>query len=369
MPHFSGDEDLKHGRKHRIGVLLCNVGTPDAPTPRAVRRYLAEFLSDPRIVELPRMLWLPILYGAILTTRPRRSARAYRAIWTSEGSPLLVQSERLIAALGRNFEAKHGDDLAVGLGMRYGKPSIASAFDQLLALNARRILVMPLYPQYAGATTASVYDAVFAHCGKLRWVPELRFVGEYHADERYINALCQSIAEFWSAHGRGERLLLSFHGIPRDYSLAGDPYEYQCQATGRLVAERLDLKPDAWALSFQSRIGPRRWLEPYTDDKLAEWAREGIERVDVVCPGFAVDCLETLEEIVMASAALFRQAGGGELRYIPALNDDPAHVTALENLISDHLRAWIDAPGRSPDQEQTDRSAAAERAHAAGAPR
>ena len=368
MPRFSGNSGFEHGRKHRTGVLLCNVGTPDAPTTSAVRRYLAEFLSDPRIVELPRILWLPILYGFILATRPRRSARAYAAIWTAEGSPLLTNSERLTAALEQSFATKHGDDLIVALGMRYGKPSIASAFDQLLADDAKRVLVVPLYPQYAAATTASVYDAVLARCRKLRWIPELRFIADYHADERYIDAVSRSITEFWSKHGRSERLLLSFHGIPRDYFLAGDPYHCQCQATARLVAERLGVELDAWAISFQSRIGPRRWLEPYTDDKLREWAGDGVKTVDVVCPGFSVDCLETLEEIAMGSAASFRAAGGTELRYIPALNDSSAHVAVLEDVISQHLQGWIDGPSHT-DEKDAERLAAAERALSAGAPR
>ena len=368
MARFSGDTAFEHGRKNRTGVLLCNVGTPDAPTPTAVRRYLAEFLSDPRIVEIPAVLWLPVLYSVILTTRPKRSARAYAAIWTAEGSPLLTISERLTAALKRNFEAKFDDELIVALGMRYGNPSIAIAFDQLLAANARRVLIMPLYPQYAGATTASAYDAVQARCRKLRWIPELRFVADYHADRRYIDAVSRSITEFWSLNGRGDRLLLSFHGIPRDYFLAGDPYHCQCQATARLLADRLELEPDAWAVSFQSRIGPRRWLEPYTDDTLNEWARDGVRTVDVVCPGFSVDCLETLEEIAMGSATVFQQAGGGELRYIPALNDNPAHVQALEAVISEHLQGWIGAPGHKDDRD-ADRLAAAERALSAGAPR
>ena len=368
MARFSGFTAFEHGRKNRTGVLLCNVGTPDAPTPTAVRRYLAEFLSDPRIVELPRVLWLPVLYGVILMTRPKHSARAYAAIWTAEGSPLLTISERLTVALERNFEAKYADEMVVALGMRYGNPSIASAFDQLLAANARRILIMPLYPQYAGATTGSAYDAVLARCRTLRWIPELRFVADYHADGRYIDAVSQSITEFWSLNGPSDRLLLSFHGIPRGYFLAGDPYHCQCQATARLLAERLELEPDAWAISFQSRIGPRRWLEPYTDDKLSEWARDGVKTVDVVCPGFSVDCLETLEEIVMGSAAVFQQAGGDELRYIPALNDNPKHVAALEAVMSAHLQGWIDAPDRT-DETDADRLAAAARALSAGAPR
>jgi protoporphyrin/coproporphyrin ferrochelatase len=276
MPRLSGTPSFEHGRKSRIGVLLCNVGTPDGPTTAAVRRYLAEFLSDPRIVELPRLLWLPLLYGVILNTRPRRSAAAYASIWGSEGSPLLTASRRLCAALDERFEIDHGDDVRFALGMRYGNPSISAGLEQLLAAEARRILIVPLYPQYASASTGSVYDAVLACCRRLRWIPEFRFVNEYHADPRYVSAVARSISEYWSQNGRSDRLLMSFHGIPRETFLAGDPYYCQCQATGRLVAEHLALDAGAWALSFQSRVGPKRWLEPYTDATLRDWARGGL---------------------------------------------------------------------------------------------
>jgi len=369
MSPLSAAPAFEHGRKPRIGVLLCNVGTPEAPTTSAVRRYLAEFLSDPRIVELPRLVWLPVLHGVILNTRPQRSAAAYATIWESEGSPLLTASRRLCVALEQRFKSDLGDGVAFALGMRYGNPSIAAGLEQLIAADARRILIVPLYPQYASATTGSVYDAVLAYCRGLRWVPELRFINDYHADTRYIGAVAESISEFWSTHGRRERLLMSFHGIPRDTFLAGDPYYCQCQATGRLLAEHLEFDSAAWSLSFQSRLGPKTWLEPYTDVTLVDWARGGLANVDVVCPGFSVDCLETLEEIAMRYAALFEQAGGQKLRYIPALNDRAEHVSALAGIISGHLSGWLDEMTQTSGGEEADRRAAAKRARAAGATR
>jgi protoporphyrin/coproporphyrin ferrochelatase len=358
MPKYLGRADFEHGRRQRLGILVCNLGTPDAPTASAVRRYLAEFLSDPRVIETPRLLWWPILHGVILNTRPRRSAHAYAKIWQADGSPLLSYSRSLTRKLASALAADD-DDLVVALGMRYGQPSIASALDTLLAADARRILVLPLYPQYAAPTTASVMDAVFAYCGRLRWVPELRFINDYHADARYIDALATAVRAYWAQHGRGSQLLLSFHGLPRKYFLAGDPYFCQCQATARLLCAALDLASDACTVSFQSRVGPTRWLEPYTDTTLIKLGQAGLARVDVLCPGFAVDCLETLEEIAMQNATRFRAAGGGELHYIPALNDSAGHVEALAAIVEDHLGQWRTAVKNDPQA----RAAAAARAH------
>ncbi|MBK8959848.1 MAG: ferrochelatase [Proteobacteria bacterium] len=362
MANYAGTPDYAHGQRQRLGVLVCNLGTPDAPTPRAVRRYLAEFLSDPRVIETPRWLWWPILHGVILNIRPRRSAHAYAKIWQAEGSPLLSLSQSLADKLGGAL-AGDGDAIITALGMRYGSPSIASAIDALTAHGARRIVVLPLYPQYAAPTTASVMDAVFAHCARLRWVPELRFINDYHANPRYIAALADSVREYWAAHGRPERLLLSFHGLPQKYFLAGDPYFCQCQATARLLREALALDAENCMVSFQSRVGPTRWLEPYTDLTLDSLGKAGTRRVDVLCPGFAVDCLETLEEIALQNADRFRAAGGGELRYIPALNDSPRHVELLASLVGDHLGGWREAVADEPAA----RAAAAARARAAGA--
>ena len=364
MANYSGTPDFEHGQRQRLGILVCNLGTPDAPTPRAVRRYLAEFLSDPRVIETPPLLWWPILHGVILNVRPRRSAHAYAKIWQADGSPLLTLSQSLSDKLGSAL-AGDGDAIITALGMRYGSPSIASALDALQAHGARRILVLPLYPQYAAPTTASVMDAVFAHCARLRWVPELRFINDYHADPRYIGALAESVREYWAVHGRADHLLLSFHGLPRKYFLAGDPYYCQCQATARLLRESLGLDGDACSVSFQSRVGPTRWLEPYTDLTLTALGKTGTGRVDVLCPGFAVDCLETLEEIALQNAEKFRAAGGGEMHYIPALNDSPRHVELLGALVDEHLGGWRQAVVDDPAA----RAAAAERARADGAER
>lgn len=340
MSRFRGRSDFIHGRTPKTGILLCNLGTPAAPTTAAVRRYLAEFLSDPRVVELPRWLWLPLLHGIILNTRPRRSAHAYRTIWTDDGSPLLCISERLRDALADRLRDALGPGSEVALAMRYGEPAISTGLDQLIEAEARRILVVPLYPQYASATSASIHDAVFRYFATTRWIPELRFIADYHAHPGYIEALADSVRQHWTIHGRGERLLMSFHGIPRDTFLAGDPYFCQCQATARLLATALDLGEGDWLLSFQSRVGPKRWLEPYTEQTLREWGKAGTGDIDVICPGFSVDCLETLEEIAMQNADTFAQAGGGELRYVPALNDSEAHVGVLTALIAQHLGGW-----------------------------
>jgi protoporphyrin/coproporphyrin ferrochelatase len=362
MSRYRGDAEFVHGRVPRCGVLLTNLGTPAAPTAAAVRRYLAEFLSDPRVVELPRLLWLPVLHGVILNLRPRRSAHAYASIWRNEGSPLLVTSRALTDALAARCATDWSDPPCFALGMRYGEPRIADALDRLLADGARRILVLPLYPQYASATTGSTADAVFAHLRGLRWIPALRLVTDYHADPRYIAALAASVRRHWDAHGRAERLLVSFHGIPRASFLAGDPYFCQCQATARLLAGALELENGHWQISFQSRFGRQRWLEPYTDESLTALASAGVRTVDVICPGFAVDCLETLEEIALQNAALFRRAGGETLRYVPALNDAADHITALAGIVSDQLANWS-----HDDADQ--RAAAAARAVAAGAAR
>ncbi len=339
MTAYLGRAAFSHGLATRTGVLLINLGTPDAPDTTSVRRYLAEFLSDPRVVELPRLLWLPLLHGVILNTRPRRSAHAYQKIWGENGSPLMTGSLKLCSALQSNLDSTE-QNLLLALGMRYGNPSVETALQRLIDAECRQILVLPLYPQYASATTGSAFDAVFAQCQRLRWVPELRLVSGYHAAPAYIQALAESVRRYWAANGRGERLLLSFHGIPQDTFLAGDPYFCQCQATARLLAESLELAPNEIFVTFQSRVGPKRWLEPYTDKTLDAWGSEKVGDIDVLCPGFSIDCLETLEEIAMQNAERFAAAGGGKLRYIPALNDQAGHVDALAGIIRTHLSGW-----------------------------
>jgi len=315
-------------------VLLLNLGTPAAPTAAAVRRYLAEFLSDRRVIDYPRWLWLPLLYGAILRVRPRRSARAYAKIWTPRGSPLLVNSQALADKLASASGRK------VALAMRYGEPGASSILANLLGQGVQRLLLLPLYPQYSATSTASAFDAVFAALGQQRRLPEVRSINDYHAAPEYIAALAQSVEKYWLTHGRGERLLLSFHGIPQRYVDAGDPYREQCLATAQLLRERLGMTDATLNVVFQSRVGREKWLAPYTDETLASLARSGARHLQVMCPGFAVDCLETLEEIAIRGREQFIAAGGQRLDYIPALNDSALHVRALCSLIERHTQGW-----------------------------
>ena len=320
-----------------IGVLLTNVGSPAAPTAGALRSYLAQFLGDERVIEYPRWLWQPLLHGVILNVRPRRSAEMYRQVWTDEGSPLLLTMRRQAAALQEAL----GDSVCVAVGVRYGEPSIAAALRQLDEAGARRILVLPLYPQYSATTTATSFDAVFDELKTWRRVPELRTINQYYDHPAYIAALAASVRDHWAAHGRPQRLLLSYHGIPRDYADQGDPYPEQCRATTALLAEALGLSEGEYQTTFQSRFGPSEWLQPYTDVTLEEWGHEGLARIDAICPGFSADCLETLEEIAQDGAHEFHAAGGGEMRYIPALNDRPDHVAVLAELVQAHLGEWL----------------------------
>lgn len=321
------------------GVLVANLGTPDAPTPVAVRRFLAEFLWDPRVVDLPRLPWWLILNGVILPLRPRRSARAYREIWTKAGSPLLTGTLALAAGLQERLRDSLPMACVVATGMTYGKPSIDTALQQVRSAGVNRLVVLPLYPQYSGTTTASVLDRVQASLARWPAPPELRFIDDYHADSRYIAALAASIAARRSGPAPFEHLLFSFHGIPRRSADAGDPYGDRCLATARLVAERLALPQDEWSVAFQSRIGGARWLEPYTEECLAALATRGVRRLAVVCPGFAVDCLETLEEIAIRGRDTFLQAGGERFEYIPALNDSATHVYCLARLVARQAEA------------------------------
>lgn len=323
----------------RTAVLLCNLGTPEAPTPQALRRYLAEFLSDPRVVEIPRAAWLPILYGVILPVRPARSARKYASIWTAEGSPLKVWTERQTAALDAELK-RGGHRVEVRYAMRYGSPALADVLDELQAAGVGRVLVLPLYPQYSGPTTASVSDALGAWARRTRALPELRLVNRYHDDAGYIEALAARVDAHWRQHGRPDRLLLSFHGIPKRSVRLGDPYQDDCLETGRLLAERLGLSSEQISVTFQSRFGRAEWLQPYTEPTLVALARAGVARVDVMCPGFSVDCLETLEEIADEARTAFLQAGGQVFHYIPCLNDQPQWIAALAAIALRHLQGW-----------------------------
>lgn len=320
-------------------ILLCNLGTPDAPDAPALRRYLAEFLADPRVVEIPRWLWRPVLHGVVLRTRPAKAAAKYKRIWTAAGSPLAVWTATQ-ARLLEGYLGQRGHRVAVRAAMRYGRPSIANVLSELKAGGARRILVLPLYPQYCAATTASTFDAVAAWARTARALPELRFVNGYHDDAGYIDALAARALEHWGRHGRGEHLVMSFHGMPARTAALGDPYRDACHATARLLAERLGLAPGRWTATFQSRFGKAKWLEPYTEPTLREFAASGARRVDVICPGFASDCLETLEEIAIEARAAFIAAGGEELNYIACLNDQHEGIAALTAIALRHLQGW-----------------------------
>jgi len=336
---FRAEPAYRHGTPARTAVLLCNLGTPQAPTAAALRTYLREFLSDPRVVEIPRLLWLTILYGIILRVRPAKSARKYASIWMADGSPLKVYTELQAQALQQRFVAQNSDVL-VGWAMRYGQPSIASGLDALKAAGATRILIVPLYPQYSGPTTASVIDAVGAWAAEIRHLPELRFVNRFHDDPAYIEALASRVQAQWAEHGRGERLVLSFHGVPKRTLELGDPYHCECLKTARLLRERLGLTAAEVQVCFQSRFGKAAWLQPYTEPTLIALATQGVKRVDIMCPGFTADCLETLEEINLEARDAFLSAGGEQFHYIACLNDTPAWIDALGQIADRGLMGW-----------------------------
>lgn len=342
---YYGRPDFQHTEIPAVGVLLANLGTPDAPDTPSLRRYLREFLLDPRVIELPRLLWWLILHLAVLPTRPAKSAALYRKVWTAEGSPLLAISRRQVAALQEVLRREVGNPLHVALAMRYGNPSVRAGLRELEEKGCRRILVLPLYPQYASVTIGSTFDAVAAELAGWRWVPELRTINGYHDDPDYIRALAASIRDAWSDGGPGEKLLFSFHGIPQRYFEAGDPYFCHCHKLARLTAEELGLDRDRWQVSFQSLFGKEEWLKPYTDKTVAAMARSGIRSIDVICPGFSADCLETLEEMDEQNREIFLHAGGERFRYIPCLNDRPDHMRAIADVTLRHLQGWVEAPG------------------------
>jgi ferrochelatase len=348
-------QSYHHDQVGRTGVLLVNLGTPDGPDRVSVRRYLKEFLWDPRVVEVPRPIWWFVLNGVILNTRPGRSAKAYQKVWTDQGSPLLSISYKQRDALAQRL----GDAVPIALAMRYGSPSIEAGLEELRDAGARRILVLPLYPQYSATTTASIFDAVADALRKWRWLPELRFINHYHDEPTYISALADSVRRHRAQFGASDKLLLSFHGIPEEYFHKGDPYFCECQKSGRLLAEALDLTSDQWQLSFQSRLGPKQWLQPYTDKTLETMAREGVKSVQVICPGFSADCLETLEEIAMENREVFLEAGGERYEYIPCLNAEAGHIDMLAGLVDRHTQGW--------EQRAEDPARIRERALAIGA--
>ena len=338
MP-FAKEPDHTHGSAPQTAVLFCNLGTPDAPTPKAVRRYLAEFLSDHRVVEIPRLLWMIILHGIILRFRPAKSAAKYASIWTPEGSPLKLWTERQSKLL-QGWLGQRNHHVKVRWAMRYGSTSIASQLDALKADGVTRILIVPAYPQYSGTTTASVFDAVYAWARNCRALPEFRFVNHYHDNPAYISALAASVRRYWMKEGRPDQLVMSFHGVPERTLHLGDPYHCECFKTARLLAQELGLSKEQYKVTFQSRLGRAKWLEPYTEPTLIAMGQAGVGRVDVICPGFTSDCLETLEEINMEAREAFLHAGGKVFHYIPCLNDDPEWITALFNVSLQHMAGW-----------------------------
>jgi ferrochelatase len=365
---YAPEPEYKHGSIARTGVLLVNLGTPAAPTAKALRRYLKEFLSDPRVVEISRPVWWLILNGIILRTRPRKSAEKYAAVWTSEGSPLRMHTEKqallLRGYLGERIKSPH----MVEWAMRYGSPSIDSVITRLRNAGCDRILVLPLYPQYANSTTASVYDAVFASLGKMRNVPALRLVKHFHDHPAYISALATQIHQYWMENGRPEKLVLSFHGVPRFTLERGDPYHCECHKTARLLVAELGIDPAMVITSFQSRFGRAEWLKPYTIDIMKRLGKAKTARVDVFCPGFVSDCLETLEEIAMENKAVFLKAGGKAFHHIPCLNERHEWIQALARITADNLHGWASSDydrGKAEREAQT----SAEQAKALGAKR
>jgi ferrochelatase len=331
-----------HGTPERCAVLLVNLGTPNAPTVKGVKPYLRQFLSDQRVVEIPRLIWWLILNGIILNVRPGKSAAKYASVWMPEGSPLKVHTERQTNLLRNSLSQLTGDpSLVVDYAMRYGSPSISSTLQKLKEQNCQRILLVPMYPQYASSATGTVCDVVFSELSKQRNIPALRTIKHFHDNHDYIAAIAKNIREYWTLHGHPDKLVMSFHGLPRYTLTKGDPYHCECQKSGRLIAEALQLNKDQYVVSFQSRFGRTEWLQPYTTTVLKNLGAEKTRRVDVVCPGFVADCLETLEEIAMEGKEDFKHAGGGNYHYIPCLNEQPVWIDALTNLVLENMHGWL----------------------------
>jgi ferrochelatase len=354
---FTEEPPFTHGaapaRGASTAVLYCNLGTPEAPTAPALRRYLAQFLGDHRVVEIPKPIWWLILHGIILRVRPKKSAAKYASIWTEQGSPLLVWTRSQAQSLEQALQAR-GHHVVVRHAMRYGQPSIASQLAALKAEGVNRVLIVPAYPQYSGTTTASVFDAVYTWASQARRIPELRFVNRYHDQAGYISALADSVRAHWQAHGQPEQLVISFHGVPARTLALGDTYHCECHKTARLLAEHLGLSKDRFTVTFQSRFGKAKWLEPYTEPTLVAMAQAGVKRVDVMCPGFTSDCLETLEEINDEAREAFLEAGGQDFHYIACLNDQPSWVQALADVCEQHLGGWNTL--QAPDAQALARS-------------
>ena len=364
MP-YATEPTFRHGQLDRsadTAIVLCNLGTPEAPNPAAVRAYLAQFLADPRVVEIPRLAWWLILHGVILRTRPAKSAAKYASVWMPEGSPLKVWTEKQTTLL-RGYLGERGHRVSVQYAMRYGTPSIGSVLDRLKADGVHRILVLPMYPQYSATTTASVFDSIYTWARGIRHIPEFRFVNRFHDHPGYISAVAKRIFGHWAQNGRPDKLVMSFHGLPQRNLLLGDPYHCECLKTARLIAQRIGIASDDVVVTFQSRFGKARWLQPYTEPTLIKLAQTGVKRVDVLCPGFVADCLETLEEIAMEARNAFIGAGGESFQYIACLNDLHEWISALSDIIQDNLLGW--ETRSSPDLGES--TAQRERALARGA--
>lgn len=338
---YKGFKDFSHKQADKLGILLVNLGTPQAPTAKALRIYLAEFLSDPRVVEIPRLIWMFILHGIILRVRPKKSAAAYAEVWTEQGSPLMLHAQDQTQAIRERMRAEYGPHIQVELAMRYGEPSVSNVLDDMLRDGCRKMVVLPLYPQYSGSTTGSVFDAIAADFTSRRWLPHFRYIGSYHTHPGYIEALAKSVEQHWVEHGRADRLVLSYHGVPQHFLLQGDPYHCQCHVTTRLLAARLGLNDDEYMTCFQSRFGKAQWLKPYLDQTMKSLPGQGVKSVQVLCPGFSADCLETLEEIAGENKAYFMESGGERFEYIPALNDRPEHIDALMTILREEAGGWL----------------------------
>lgn len=349
---YKGTANFSHDHPEKTGVLVTNLGTPDAPTSSALRRYLAEFLWDPRVVEVPRPIWWLILHGIILRIRPSRSAKAYASVWQPAGSPLLTHTASQAEGIRKELQARYGNNIVVGFAMRYGNPSISKVLDEMQAQGVRQLLVLPLYPQYSASTSASTFDAIAHDFTRRRWLPDLRFISHYPDYPPYIEAMANHIEAHWSEHGRNQKLILSYHGVPLKYLKRGDPYHCECHKTSRLLAERLGLAKEDYMTTFQSRFGREEWLQPYTDETLKSLPGKGVSSIDVFCPGFSSDCLETVEEIDEENREYFIEAGGEGFSYIPALNATPGHISALTQLIEENLQGWK-VPTNEPEELAT----------------
>lgn len=354
---YLSNNGFTHKQADKVGILLTNLGTPDAPTKQALRPYLKEFLSDPRVVEVPRLIWWMVLNLVILNIRPARSAEAYATVWEDEGSPLLIHTKNQTKAIREKLTNEFGKDIVVEFAMRYGNPSVSSVMDKMFEQGVRKLIVLPLYPQYCASTTGSTFDAIAHDFTKRRWLPDFKFISHYHDNPEYIAAVADKIKAHWQNHEPADKLIFSYHGIPKRYLLNGDPYHCECYKTSRLLAEHLGLEKHQYMTTFQSRFGREEWLKPYTDHTLMALPKEGVKSVQIVCPGFSSDCLETIEEIGEENREYFMEAGGERYEYISCLNSDSSHIEMLSNMLRKELNSFYEKP--TDNFEQRDQLAKA----------